>query len=217
MEFILTLLAATSILWGALFRDSDAADFQRTTLSYLAGDGYVTGEHQRNIVSIDTIKVGSTGLLYENVDLQSFTGHEAYNVSRVVGHLGTGLHLAGQDQNAQGYSNTNVGMGYDLFTSNGFVGTDVYYRTDNLMGDGVYVFGFARTNFGNNLIFDGFIDVSAPNKPNKVEVQWLAHPSIMCNFNKSFSTGIEQQLYLNKGYVKGRDESVPQLKIMYGW
>jgi hypothetical protein len=39
----------------------------------------------------------------------------------------------------------------------------------------------------------------------------------MYNFNKSLSAGIEQQLYLNKGYVKGLDESVPQLKIMYGW
>jgi hypothetical protein len=29
--------------------------------------------------------------------------------------------------------------------------------------------------------------------------------------------GIEQQLYLNKGYVKGLDESVPQIKMTYGW
>jgi hypothetical protein len=214
MEFILTLLAATSILWGALFRDSDAADFQRTTISYLAGDGYVTGEHQRNIVSIDTIKAGSAGLLYANVDLQSFNGPKAYSVSRIVGHLGTGLHLAGQLQNAQGYSNTNVGLGYDWFTPSGFVGADVYYRTDSLMGDGVYLFGFANIGLGNSFTFDGFVDVSTPNKG---EAQWLAQPSIMYNFNKSFSTGIEQQLYLNKGYVKGRDESVPQLKIMYGW
>jgi hypothetical protein len=214
MEFILTLLAATSILWGALFRDSDAADFQRTTLSYLAGDGYVTGEHQRNIISFDSIKAGDAGLLYANVDLQSFNGPKAYNVSRIVGHLGTGLHLAGQLQNAQGYSNTNVGMGYDLFTSSGFVGADVYYRTDTMIGDGVYVFGFTNINLGNGFAFDGFIDMSAPNKG---QVQWLAQPSIMYNFNKSFSAGIEQQLYLNKGYVKGLDESVPQLKITYGW
>jgi hypothetical protein len=214
MEFILTLIAATSILWGALFRDSDAADFQRTTLSYLAGDGYVTGEHQRNIISLDTIKAGSAGLLYANVDLQSFNGPKAYSVSRIVGHLGDGLHLAGQLQNAQGYSNTNVGLGYDWFTSNGFVGTDVYYRTDSLMGDGIYVFGFARADLGNNFTFDGFVDVSAPNRG---ETQWLAQPSIMYNFNSSLSAGIEQQLYLNKGYVKGLDESVPQLKMMYGW
>jgi hypothetical protein len=214
MEFILTLLAATSILWGALFKDADAADFQRTTVSYLAGDGYVTGEHQRNILSIDTINAGSAGLLYANIDLQSFTGPKAYSVSRIVGHLGTGLHLAGQIQNAQGYSNTNVGLGYDWFTSNGFVGTDVYYRTDNLMGDGVYVFSFARINFGNNFTFDGFVDMSAPNKG---QAQWLAQPSIMYNFDKSFSIGIEQQLYLNKGYNKGLDESVPQIKLTYGW
>jgi hypothetical protein len=82
------------------------------------------------------------------------------------------------------------------------------------MGDGVYVFGFARASLGNNFTFDGFIDVSAPNRG---EAQWLAQPSIMYNINKSFSVGIEQQLYLNKGYVKGLDESVPQLKIVYGW
>jgi hypothetical protein len=214
MEFILTLLAATSILWGVLFKDSDAADFQHTTVAYLAGDGYVTGEHQRNIISLDTINAGSSGLLYANVDLQSFNGPKAYSVSRIVGHLGTGLHLAGQIQNAYGYSNTNVGLGYDWFTSNGFVGTDVYYRTDSLMGDGTYVFSFAHINLSNNLTFDGFVDMSAPNKG---QAQWLAQPSIMYNFNKSLSTGIEQQLYLNKGYVKGLDESVPQLKIVYGW
>jgi hypothetical protein len=214
MEFILTLLAATSILWGALFKDADAADFQRTTISYLAGDGYVTGEHQRNILSLDTINSGRLGLLYANIDLQSFNDSKAYSVSRIVGHLGTGIHLAGQLQNAQGYSNTNAGIGYDWFNSKGFVGADVYYRTDNLRGDGVYVFSFARVDIGNNLTFDGFVDVSAPNKG---ETQWLAQPSIMYNFNKSLSAGIEQQLYLNKGYVKGLDESVPQLKIMYGW
>jgi hypothetical protein len=214
MEFILTLLAATSILWGALFKDANAADFQRTTISYLAGDGYVTGEHQRNIISLDTINAGSIGLLYANIDLQSFNNSKAYSVSRIVGHFGTGLHLAGQLQNAQGYSNTNAGIGYDLFTSNGFVGVDVYYRTDNLRGDGVYLFGFTKVRLDDNFTFDGFIDVSAPNQG---QAQWLAQPSIMYNFNKSFSIGIEQQLYLNKGYVKGLDESVPQIKITYGW
>jgi hypothetical protein len=214
MEFILTLLAATAIFWGGLFKDADAADFQRTTISYLAGDGYVTGEHQRNILSLDTINAGSLGLLYANIDLQSFNDSKAYSVSRIVGHLGTGLHLAGQLQNAQGYSNTNFGIGYDWFTSKGFVGADVYYRTDNLRGDGVYVFGFARADLGNNFAFDGFIDVSAPNQG---QAQWLAQPSIMYSFNKSFSAGIEQQLYLNKGYVKGLDESVPQIKLTYGW
>jgi hypothetical protein len=214
MKFILTLLVATSILWGGLFKDAGAADFQRTTIAYLAGDGYVTGEHQRNIISLDTINAGRLGLLYANIDLQSFNDSKAYSVSRIVGHLGTGLHLAGQLQNAQGYSNTNLGIGYDWFTSNGFVGTDVYYRTDSLMGDGIYVFGFARADLGNSFTFDGFIDVSTPNKG---EAQWLAQPSIMYNINKSFSVGIEQQLYLNKGYVKGLDESVPQAKVVYGW
>jgi hypothetical protein len=214
MEFVITLLAATSILWGALFKDANAADFQRTTISYLAGDGYVTGEHQRNIISLDTINAGSIGLLYANIDLQSFNNSKAYSVSRIVGHLGTGLHLAGQLQNAQGYSNTNAGIGYDWFTSNGFVGVDVYYRTDNLRGDGVYLFGFTKFNLDDNFTFDGFIDVSIPNQG---QAQWLAQPSIMYNFNKSFSIGIEQQLYLNKGYVKGLDESVPQIKITYGW
>jgi hypothetical protein len=214
MEFILTLLAATSILWGVLFKDSDAADFQHTTVAYLAGDGYVTGEHQRNIISIDTINAGGIGLLYANIDLQSFNNSKAYSVSRIVGHLGDGLHLAGQIQNAQGYSNTNVGLGYDWFASNGFVGADVYYRTDNLRGDGVYLFCFTKFKLDDNFTFDGFIDVSTPNQG---QAQWLAQPSVMYNFNKSFSAGIEQQLYLNKGYVKGLDESVPQLKLTYGW
>jgi hypothetical protein len=214
MELILTLLAATSIFWGSMFKDANAADFQRTTISYLAGDGYVTGEHQRNIISLDTINAGSLGLLYANIDLQSFTDSKAYSVSRIVGHLGTGLHLAGQLQNAQGYSNTNLGIGYDWFTNKGFIGADVYYRTDNIMGDGVYVFGFTKINLSDNFTFDGFIDVSTPNKG---QAQWLAQPSIMYQFNKSFSAGIEQQLYLNKGYVKGLDESVPQLKLTYGW
>jgi hypothetical protein len=107
-----------------------------------------------------------------------------------------------------------VGLGYDWFTSNGFVGADAYYRTDSLMGDGVYVFGFTRINLSNSFTFDGFVDMSAPNKG---QVQWLVQPSLMYNFNKSFSVGIEQQLYLNKGYVKGLDESVPQIKLTYGW
>jgi hypothetical protein len=39
MEFVLTLLAATSILWGGLFKDSDTTvDLQYTTVSYLADD-----------------------------------------------------------------------------------------------------------------------------------------------------------------------------------
>jgi hypothetical protein len=216
MLFILHLAAITAVLWGSLLHteDADAADFQRTVLSYLAGDGYVTGEHQRNIISFDTIKSGSAGLLYANVDLQSFNGQKAYNVSRVVGHLGSGLHLAGQIQNAQGYSNTNVGMGYDWFTPSGFVGADVYYRTDNVMGDGIYLFGFTSTSIGNGFTFDGFIDVSSPNKG---QVQWLAQPSIMYHFDKAFSVGVEQQLYLNKGYSKGLDESVPQVKLNFGW
>jgi hypothetical protein len=38
MEFILTLLAATSILWGSMFRDSDGSDYQNTSESYITDD-----------------------------------------------------------------------------------------------------------------------------------------------------------------------------------
>jgi len=216
MLFVLHVAALTALLWGSLLHTEEAegADFQRTSLSYLAGDGYVSGEHQRNIISFDAIKSGRAGLVYANVDLQSFTGNKANNVSRIVGHLGQGFHLAGQLQNSTGYSNTNIGVGYDWFGANGFAGIDVYRRSDSLMGDGSYVFLFGRVMFTSGISLDGFIDISVPDSGQQ---QWLAQPSIMYHFDKSFSVGIEQQLYLNKGYVNGLDESVPQLKLTYGW
>ncbi len=216
MLFVLHLAAITAVLWGSLLHTEEAegADFQRTTISYLAGDGYVSGESQRNIVSFDAIKSGSKGLVYANVDVQGFTAKQSSLVSRVVGHLGEGLHIAGQLQNAQGYSNTNIGIGYNWFNRNGFAGVDVYRRADSLKGDGSYVFFFGRTMFANGVSLDGFVDIVVPDYG---QTQWLAQPSIMYHFNKSFSVGIEQQLYLNKGYVKGLDESVSQIKLTYGF
>jgi hypothetical protein len=196
---------------GTLFSDANAEDFQHTTLSYLAGDGYAIGE-QRNIIGLDSIKSGSERLLHTDNDVQSFNGQKTYIIGRIAGYLGAGSHLAGQIQNVQRYINTN--MGYDLFATSGFVGTDVYYRTDTMISDGVYIFGFTSINLGNGFTFDGFVDVSAPNNG---QTQWLTQHSIMYRFNKSLSTGIEQQLYLNKVYVKGLDESVPQIKLTYGW
>jgi hypothetical protein len=38
MEFILTLLAATSILWGGLFRDADTIDDQQTIVAQHADE-----------------------------------------------------------------------------------------------------------------------------------------------------------------------------------
>ena len=216
MEFILMLIAATGVLWGSLLHDANAADIQRTNLSYLAGDGYVTGEHQRNVITLDTIKAGAYGVIYANVDLQSFnTAKYSSNISRVVGHLGNGLHLAGQIQNTQGYSNTNVGFGYDWFGKDGFAGVDVYRRADSLRGNGSYVFAFGRIMFFPSVSVGGFIDVSMPDAGQVT--QWLAQPSIMYHFDDAFSIGIEQQLYLNKNYVKGLDESVPQIKLTYGF
>jgi hypothetical protein len=211
VEFILSLLVTVSIILGTLFGDANAEDFQHTTLSYLAGDGHAIGE-QRNIIGLDSIKSGSEQLLYSNYDVPSFNGQKAYIISRIAGHLSTGSHLAGQIQNVQRYSNAD--MGYDWFTSSGFVGRNVYYHTSTMIGNGVYIFGFTSINFGNSFTFDGFIDVSAPNNG---QTQWLVQPSIIYRFNKSLSTGIEQQLYLNKVYANGLDESVPQIKLTYGW
>ena len=216
MLFVLQLAALTAIFWGSLLQPEEAegADFQRNTLSYLAGDGYATGEAQRNIISFDTINKSKRGLIYLNVDLQGFTGSKSYQVSRVLGHFGDGFHLAGQLQNSTGYSNTNVGAGYSYFAGSGFFGVDVYRRSDNLRGDGGYVFAFGRYAITDRISLDGFVDISVPDRGQQ---QWLAQPSIMYHFDKSFSVGIEQQLYLNKGYVNGVDESVPQLKLTYGW
>jgi hypothetical protein len=212
VEFILSLLVTVSIILGTLFSDANAEDFQHTTLSYLAGDCYVTRDHQRNNIWFDSIKSGCEWLLRTNDDVPSFNEQKAYIISRIAGHLGTGSHLAGQIQNVQRYSNAD--MGYDWFTSSGFVGRDVYYHTSTMIGNGVYIFGFTSINFGNSFTFDGFIDVSAPNNG---QTQWLVQPSIIYRFNKSLSTGIEQQLYLNKVYANGLDESVPQIKLTYGW
>jgi hypothetical protein len=215
MEFILSILAVTMFLWTSIFDSkAEAAEFQRTSLSYLAGEGYVTGEHQRNIISFDTIKAGDIGLLYANVDLQSFTGTKSSNVSRVVGHLGNGFHLAGQLQNTAGYSNTNIGIGYNWFTPKGFAGIDVYRRADSLKGDGNYVFIFGKHILGSGFSIDGFVDISITDTNQR---QLLAQPAIMYNVTKSFGIGLEQQLYIDKNYVRGLDESVTQLKLMYSW
>lgn len=215
MEFI---LHAGFLIWMAIVslisNDADAAEFSRTSISYLAGDGYVTGEHQRNVISFDAIRKTEKTLIYANVDLQSFTDKASNPVSRVVLHLNDGLHVAGQLQNSAGYSNANIGFGYDYFNSSGFFGFDVYRRVDSSVGDGSYVFVFSRYSISSSIYFDGFIDLSIPDKGQQ---QLLTQPSLMYNFDKNTSIGIEYQIYLNKGYVIHKDEYVPQLKINFGW
>jgi hypothetical protein len=113
MEWLVIIMYVVLGLMPA--HKADSAEFNRTSLSYLAGDGYVSGEHQRNIISFDAIRKTKRTLLYANVDLQSFSDKASNPVSRIVFHIGDKWHLAGQVQNGAGYSNTNVGVGYSYF------------------------------------------------------------------------------------------------------
>lgn len=61
--FILQLLAATAIFWGALLHPEEAEGATQATVSYLHGDGYASGDDTRNTIRFDATKVGNYGLL----------------------------------------------------------------------------------------------------------------------------------------------------------
>lgn len=205
LHLLYVLLWAIVIGTGAS-KDADAA---QSSISYLHGDGYVSGDKTRNVVMFDTTKVGEYGLVYARGDVSSMDDGNATLNSRIIGHLGTSLHLAWQAQNSTGVSNTAIGIGYDKIGKTTSWGIDVARLSSNAYGDGIHYFGFVKTPLVGNLYFDGWAEYFQREKG--VNVLFM-QPSVMYQLG-DWSVGVEYQVAYNKNGVENLDESVPQVKL----
>lgn len=209
MEFILMLLAATSFLWGALLHDADAAT--QSSVSYLHGDGYASGDDTRNNLRFDATKVGDYGMVYGRADVSSFDDANSIINTRVIGHAGVGVHLAGQVVNANRVSNTSVGVGYSQLTKGYRYGIDVYKMQSNAYGDGIHTFAFAAFPIAYGFEYDGFIEHIA-----RSEGAAITFGQSALNYRiDNMLVGAEWQHAINKNGIKGLNESAPQLRVKW--
>ena len=181
------------------------------SISLLHGDGYATGDNTRNTLRFDTTTVGEYGLIYGRADMGSFDDKNTAVNTRVIGHLGSGWHLAQQFQNTEKVSASSTGIGYDLLRTKYRVGLDVNFMSSNFYGDATHIFMFGTYNITDKLSLDGFAEYIMPlnNKDNILFTQ----PSIMYNIYQNTKVGMEYQIYNNKYGITGLNECVPQAKL----
>lgn len=192
--------------------DADAAEFDRTAISYQYGDGYATGDASRHTLTVDSMHKRAGYMVYVSFDAQSFTEPSSYTVSRVIGHAGDGLHLAGQMINQRGQSSTGIGIGFSHYHRSGFFGADLYHRSDNLIGTGMHGFVYWHQALRAGFYAAGFAEWTDTDRLRAPML--LAQPELMYRVTRNLSAGVEWQVYINKAGT-GRDESVPQAKIKW--
>lgn len=204
------------LVWIALGapKPAEAAEIDRSSISVQHGSDFKLGDKSRDIITFETLHKRDNYLLYVTLDNQSFSEPTSYVTSRVVAHGGKDFHVALQLANQKSQSATGIGLGYSQFTTRGFYGVDVYKRSDNILGEGVHYFGYWNYKLPYGFVTDGFVDYVNTDGIKNPTI--LAQPALMYGLIKSFSAGIEYQLYWNK-FDKGVDESVPQAKIKYTW
>lgn len=209
--FILAFYISATIGTG------EAEGATTNSISYQTGSDFRTGEKERNIITLDSLTVEKSHLIYLNVDVQSFDNKESQVISRILGRyniVSDKIALTGQLINQRGISSTDVGFGVNL--PFGYVyGIDFYKHSDNFLGEGQKVFVYwvypiKSTKFQ----FNGFVETTWADRMMASEMI-LAQPELMYSFTKNLQAGVEYQFYRNKNGVVGLDETIPQGKLKY--
>lgn len=201
-------LAVAALIFAFTYeKDANAA---QSSISFLHGDGYATGDDTRNIVRVDTMAVKDWGLIYGRVDMSSFDDRSSSPFYRGVFHYGRGLHLAGQLQNQFSVSQSSIGGGYSSFAKDQSWFVDIYRTSSSYFGDSNHAFGYYSRPIGINYKLTGFIEYLAPERDLENVVGGQVH--ILRKFGDVWF-GLEHQRYFNKNGVKGLDESVNQAII----
>lgn len=200
-KYILGLLTSFFVM-GSTFGSS--------TFSYLYGDGYVTGDKQRNIIRFTGSESYGIVDLFGRVDIGSFDGKSSLN-TRLLGRLNVanGWGVSTQLQNANEVNVGVIGIGYTHKEKDNYWLIDVGRSSSNCYDSGTHFFGYLNKRLYNSFYLEGFAEFSALDKGVNI---LLTQPSIMYRF-KHVGVGIEQQIYRNKFGVEGLDESVSQFKV----
>ena len=204
-------LAVAALIFASTY--DKPAEAAQSSISYVHGDGYVSGDNTRNSLRIDTLAVKEWGLLYGRADVLSFDDGNSNLITRGIGHYGHGLHLAGQLQNQKGISQSSAGVGYSNFSKDSSWFTDLYKMQSNYYGDSFHWFSYYSRNFGENYKATGFIEYVKPENKN-LEPVTFSQISVLRKVSGVWA-GVEHQRYFNKNSVKGLDESVNQLLIKW--
>lgn len=191
----------------------DKSEGSTASVSYLHGDGYVSGDNTRNTVRLDALAVKNWGMAYGRVDTTSFDDGNSNVFTRFIGHGGHGLHIAGQLQNQPRISQSNVGAGYSSFGKDQSWFVDLYKLSSNYYGDGYSGFGYYSRNIGQSYRAVGFVEYTQP-ESSRLEPVTFSQISIQRKLMNAW-LGVEHQRYFNKNGVKGLDESVNQLILKW--
>ena len=209
------LIARVLILVGVFsagIMASNEAESAQSSLSYLHGDGYASGDNTRNTLRIDTLAVKEWGMIYGRADVASFDDRNSTTYTRGIGHYMHGVHLAGQLQNQRGISQSSVGVGYSKFgkDESGFI--DFYLASSNYYGDSAHVFGYYSRTFG-AYKFNGFIELILPTKGH-LDTVTFSQAQALRKVGDVW-VGVEHQRYFNKNGITGLDENVNQLLVKW--
>jgi len=184
------------------------------SVSYVHGDGYASGDDTRNITRFDVLNLNQYGMVYGRADVLSGDDSNSNLVTRIIGHVGSGWHVAGQAQNQKGISQSNYGFGYGEFRKDTAWFVDVYKVSSNYYGDGYEVFGYGSYKFTDKIKADGFFEYVVP-EDRALQPVFLAQPAITYNIYGQLWVGVEQQRYFNKAGIRGLDEVVNQFKLKW--
>jgi hypothetical protein len=152
-------------------------------------------------------------MIYGRADATSFDDKRSTVFTRVIGHYGHGLHLAGQLQNQTGISQTSAGVGYSSFTKDTSWFIDIYRMSSNYYGDSTTTFMYGSYKPHDRVKFDTFVETIIPDV--RMQQVWFMQPSINYRIYDNLWVGVEQQRYINKSGVKGLDEVVNQVKVKW--
>lgn len=190
---------------GMMCQDTEAAT---GSVSAVYGDDYKTGTQDRHTLRLDVTEAGKYGMLYGRADVADVVGDGSAISTRIVGHLGTGLHLAGQLQNANRVSSTVIGAGFSVLKPSYMWGIDLGSMASNYYGDSFHAFGFWRSPSYIGVYTEGWVEYVQSKE------MLIMQPSVMYKL-RSVSIGTELQYSVNKNGVRGLDEFVPQVKVKW--
>jgi len=212
MEWLVVVMYVVLFALSGASKDAEAAT--QGSVSYLHGDGYASGDSTRNVTRFDVLNLNSVGMIYGRADVASFDDRNSAVFTRAIGHLGHGLHLAGQLQNQAGISQTSTGVGYSKFGKDASWFADVYRVSSNYYGDATSAFVFGSYRPFDRIKIDGFVEITSPDGARLQQVYFM-QPSLTVRVYEGIWAGIEQQRYINKGGIRGLDEVVNQFKIKW--
>ena len=191
----------------------DKAESATASVSYLHGDGYISGDNTRNTVRLGTLTVKDWGMVYGRVDSTSFDDGNSNVFTRFIGHGGRGLHIAGQLQNQPRINQTSIGAGYNSFGKDRSWFVDFYKLNSNYYGDGYSGFAYCSRNIGQSCRAVGFVEYTQPDA-SRLEPVTFSQISFQRKVVDVW-LGVEHQRYFNKNGIKGLDESVNQAMVKW--